>query len=78
MNNEQVSKPESSPSVTHFVGFRGEEYWSAVRVWGLPHYVHRGWDLRAQREIAEGDIVVFAFGEHDQEPRVKSFNDLNE
>src|SRR5690348_6118637 len=43
----------------HFVGFRGEEYHSATRVWGLPDFIHRGWDRRAQREIAPGDIIVF-------------------
>ena len=47
----------------HFVGFRGEEFWSAVRVWGRPDFVHPGWDPRAAREIAEGDIVVFAAGD---------------
>jgi len=62
----------------HFVGFRGEEYWSAVKVWGLPDYYHLGWDLRARREIADGDVIVFAQGEHDQEMRRKSFDDILE
>ena len=47
---------------THFVGFRKEEYWSAVRVWGLPDYVHPRNDLRSRREISEHDTVVFANG----------------
>jgi len=46
----------------HFVGFRGEEYWSAVRVWGRPDFIHMGWDRRALREIEEGDTVIFAKG----------------
>ncbi|MCF8532421.1 MAG: hypothetical protein K9G48_05425 [Reyranella sp.] len=62
----------------HFVGFRGEEYWSAIRIWGRPHFIHLGWDLRAQREIAPGDVVVFASGEADQAPRAKSFPDIIE
>lgn len=62
----------------HFVGFRGEEYWSAVKVFGLPDFIHRGWDLRARREIADGDMIVFATGGADQEPRVKSYADLRE
>lgn len=62
----------------HFVGFKGEEYHSAVKAFGPPHFIHRGWDLRAQREIADDDFVVFAAGPHDQEPRVKSFDDLRE
>lgn len=62
----------------HFVGFRGEEYWSAVKVWGVPDFISPGWDLRARRELADGDTVIFAFGPSDQEPRVKSYPDLKE
>jgi hypothetical protein len=62
----------------HFVGFYGEEYWSAVKAFGPPHFIHRGWDLRARREIADGDLVVFARGPHDQAPRTKSFDDIRE
>lgn len=60
----------------HFVWFRGEEYWSAVRVWGLPDFVHIGWDTRARREIAADDTVVFARGEHDQAHAERNFNDI--
>lgn len=63
---------------THFVGFRDDRYWNAVRVWGLPHYIHRGWDLRARREIADGDTIVFAEGPSCQPMRVKSYDDLRE
>lgn len=73
-----VCKLDSRPCV-HFVGFRGEEYLSAVRVWGLPDYWHRGWDRRARREIDfDRDTIVFAFGPHDQGPRTKSFDDIRE
>lgn len=44
----------------HFVGFRGEEYHSAVRVFGRPDFIHPVWDTRAAREIADGDVLVFA------------------
>ena len=44
----------------HFVGFRGDEYWSAVKVWGLPDHYHIGWDKRAVSEVAAHDVVVFA------------------
>jgi len=64
--------------VIHFVGFRGEEFWSAVRVWGRPDFIHRGWDLRARREIAPEDTVVFAKGEFGKEPRLQSFDDITE
>jgi hypothetical protein len=67
---------DAEPAV-HFVGFRGEEYHSAVRVFGLPDFVHRGWDRRAQREIATCDTVVFA-KYHDQEPSPYSFDDSAE
>lgn len=62
----------------HFVGFRGDEYWSARRIWGRPAFFHIGWDLRAQREIAPGDVVVFAKGDASQEPRARSFPDIIE
>ena len=58
---------ESIKPAVHFVGFRGEEYWSAVRIWGPPHFIHIVWDRRAQRDIAPSDIVIFAKGEFDQE-----------
>ena len=63
---------------THFVGFRGEEYHSAVRAFGPPDFIHRGWDRRAQREIADCDLVVFAKGTADQEPRARSYDDTRE
>ena len=44
----------------HFVGFRGDEYTSAVRIFGLPDFIHRIWDIRAVTEIQTDDIVVFA------------------
>lgn len=64
----------------HFVGFRGMEYHSAVRVWGLPDFYHRSWDTRAQQEIAWGDVVVFACakGDTNSPPSPYSFDDSNE
>jgi hypothetical protein len=62
----------------HFVGFRGDEYTRACRAFGSPDFIHRGWDQRAQREIAPEDTVVFAKGSFDQVPRRQSFNDLDE
>lgn len=62
----------------HFIGFRGDEYLSAVRAFGPPDFIHRGWDLRARREIADGDLIVFATGPADQGPRRKSFDDIRE
>lgn len=65
-------------SVVHFVGFKDDRYWAAVKVWGPPHYVHYGYDRWAQQEIAEGDTVVFANGAHDQVPKPRGYPDLFE
>lgn len=62
----------------HFVGFRGDEYWSAVKVFGRPHFIHRWWDLRAQRDIADGDLVVFARGDCRQKPNKYNAPDIEE
>jgi hypothetical protein len=71
MNSKKVSG-----RAVHFVGFRGDEYWSAAKVWGRPGFIHRGWDKRATMEVADGDIVIFATGQHDQIPRDFNFNDI--
>ena len=45
----------------HFIGFRGYEYISAVRVWGVPDFIHPIHDKRAYVEIdKENDIIIFA------------------
>ena len=64
-------------NAVHFVGFRGEEFHSARRVFGQPDFVHRIWDIRATQDIAPGDIVVFA-RYHDQTPSPRSFDDSNQ
>ncbi len=55
--------------LTHFVGFRGDRYWNAVRVFGPPDMIHRDYDIYAANDIAPGDVVVFARGPADQRPR---------
>lgn len=62
----------------HFVGFRDDRYWNAVRVWGKPDFIHRRWDKRAQREILSIDTIVFATGDDAQEPSHFSGDDINE
>ncbi len=59
----------------HFVGFRGNEYISAVRVWGRPGFVHMGNDTRMRREMAPGDTVVFANGS-ERKPSDRNFSDM--
>lgn len=56
----------------HFVGFRDDRYWNALRVFGPPDFVHPAWDPRARREIAPGDTIVFATG--DERQPVTRFN----
>ncbi len=62
-------------AVTHFVGFRGDEFWSAVRVFGYPQFFHRWWDVRAWQEVAPGDTVVFATGDEHQKMNPFVFDD---
>jgi len=45
---------------THFVGFRGNEYHSAVKIFGKPDFYHPKFDIRAKADITEGDTVVLA------------------
>lgn len=59
----------------HFVGFRGDEYWSAVKVWGKPGFIHMGNDVRMRREMCEGDIVIFANGT-EAKPSDRNYSDL--
>lgn len=63
-------------SAIHFVGFRGEEWWSAIKIWGRPDYIHIGWDRRAQREILSIDTVIFARGNWDQVVAPYNYPDL--
>ena len=40
-----------------------------MRVFGPPDVIHMAWDRYAADDVAPGDIVVFADGEWNQEPR---------
>ena len=63
----------------HFVAFRDDRYWNAVRVWGRPDFIHRVWDRRAQREIDHDyDVLIFAEGDEHQEPAKHNGNDIDE
>jgi len=73
-----MSKKLKAHEITHFVGFRGEEYWSAVKIWGKPVFIHKWWDRRAQREIGEGETVIFAQGNYDQPIRKHNCDDYDE
>jgi len=44
----------------HFVGFSDDRYHNAIMAFGKPDFIHRFWDRRAQADVAEDDVVVFA------------------
>jgi hypothetical protein len=62
----------------HFVGFRGDEHTTAVRIWGAPDFYHPRWDVRASLEIHETDTVVFAKGSERDEPSKFNAQDIIE
>jgi hypothetical protein len=66
----------SHAGAIHFVGFRGEEWRSAIKIWGRPHFIHIGWDRRAQREIMPGDTIIFAQGDWTQPVSQWNYPDL--
>ena len=45
----------------HFIGFRGEEYWNAVKVFGPPDFIHLIHDRRMYGDVGPDDILVFAY-----------------
>lgn len=60
------TKYAEAAETIHFVGFKDDRYWNAVKAFGKPDFVHRFWDRRAADEIADGDVVVFADGNETQ------------
>ena len=59
----------------HFIGFKDERYYNAVKVFGQPDFIHRHWDVRAKHEIAQGDVAVFATKTYHDIPNEYTFND---
>jgi len=74
---EEIARPvHFTKACLHFVGFRGDEYTRAVRIFGKPDFIHRYWDHRAIGDIvADLDTVVFAKGTERDVPNVYAFND---
>ena len=60
----------------HFVGFRGDEYLSAVKVFGKPDFFHKVFDDRVifGGEVGDDDIIIFANGA-DKKYSKFTFND---
>ena len=65
-------------TAVHYVGFRGDEFARARRLFGGPVFIHPRWDRRAQRDIGPGDVVIFASGDETQPLARFNFDDLNE
>ncbi|WP_138469510.1 hypothetical protein [Poseidonocella sp. HB161398] len=62
----------------HYVGFRDDRFLTAFRAFGGPVFIHRVWDRRAQRDIGDGDLVVFANGPADQPMKERNGDDIVE
>lgn len=62
----------------HYIGFRGDEFVRARRLWGGPVMIHRRWDRRAQRDIGPDDLVIFAEGDETQPLARWNGDDLDE
>ncbi len=58
-----------SAPLVHFVGFRDDRYWNAVKTFGPPDMIHETWDRYAANDMAPGDVVVFATGEWSRPPK---------
>jgi hypothetical protein len=59
----------------HFVGFKDDRVYSAIKVFGRPDFWHHFWDRRAVGDIAPGDVVVFASGDENDTPKEFAFDD---
>lgn len=59
----------------HFVGFKDDRVFNALKVFGPPDFWHRHWDYRAVDEVMEGDTVIFATGDDNEPPYRFAFDD---
>jgi hypothetical protein len=58
------------PKTVHYIGFRGDEFTRAKRLFGGPVMIHRVNDLRTQGDIAEGvDVAIYANKEREDRVR---------
>ncbi len=69
---------DTTVACVHYVGFRGDEYGRARRLWGGPAFIHRKWDRRAQRDVGPDDLVIFATGDEHQPLAQFNGEDLDE
>ena len=58
------------PRTVHYIGFRGDEFTRACRLFGGPVMIHRVNDLRAQADIDPGtDLAIYAGTEREDRVR---------
>lgn len=58
------------PRTVHYIGFRGDEYARALRIFGGPVMIHRVNDIRTQSEIdPEVDLAIYAGSEREERVR---------
>lgn len=70
--------PRACGPPLHFVGFKDDRVWAALRLFGPPDFWHRVWDARARQEIVPGDIAVFATGGIDDPVRPFTHDDSSQ
>lgn len=73
-----TKRPAPPRGAVHFVGFRGDEYHAARRIFGPPDFIHIGWDRWARLDVVEGDVAIFARGTFEDEPSAYGFPDIIE
>lgn len=59
----------------HFVRFKDDRYYNAIKTFGSPDFIHRFWDHRAFCEVVPGDTVIFAEGDEHQNIMPFAFDD---
>lgn len=61
--------------MVHFVGFKNDRVFNAIKTFGPPDFWHRKYDYRAVCEIVEGDIAIFADGDENSPIDPYGFDD---
>lgn len=59
----------------HFVGFKGDEFTMAKKVFGEPDFIHRWNDGRCRSMVMPEDTVVYANGSEAPNKSPYSFDD---
>lgn len=73
-----IRDEERAAICVHYIGFRGDEFARARRLFGGPVFIHRRWDARARRDIGPDDVVIFAEGDETQPLSRSNGDDIDE